>query len=91
MALPARILIGIVSCLMDREAQPPRTVSLWCRLLGRQVEAGVKPGRGMPRPVAGLPEGWVVSECLGRCSACYETGCPFTTDSLEWPFGDPGE
>lgn len=90
MSLPERILIGIVSSLINRTSQQPRVVHLWCRFLGRLVEAAVKPSPGMLWPVAGVPDGWVVSECLGRCEACYHTGCPFTTDSQDSPFGTLG-
>lgn len=68
-----------------------KRVTLWCKLLGRLIEAETEPCAGPARPVAGLPEGWTVSACLGRTEACYRTGCPFTTDSQDSPFGEVGE
>lgn len=51
-------------------------------VLGREPHAARRPG---------IPEGWEAEHCLGRNTACYGTGCPFTVeedvqDSMKWPF-----
>lgn len=65
-------------------------VALWCKLMGKRVEVvlGREPHVAR-RP--GVPEGWRAEHCLGRDTACYDKGCPFTVeedvqDSMRWPF-----
>ena len=70
--------------------ETPRT-TLWCKLLGRLVEVELAQDRTAGPCGPGIPEGWRVRACLEKDTVCYGTGCPFTTDSLESPFGEIGE
>ncbi len=70
--------------------EPLRT-TLWCKLLGRLVKVSVKPGRARTAPVPGLPNGLQVVECVDKDQTCFWTGCPFTTDGGDCPFGEIGE
>ena len=69
--------------------EQPRT--LWCKLLGRLVEVSVRPGRAQTAPVPGLPHGLEVVEGVDKDQPCFGTGCPFTTDGGDCPFGEIGE
>lgn len=67
-----------------------RRVTLWCKVLGKLVEAVIV-RHPNARPVPGVPEGWLVKECLDRDTECFGKGCPFTTDGGDSPFGEVGE
>lgn len=64
--------------------------TLWCKLLGRLVEVELKPS-AQASAAPGVPAGCLVYSCLDRAVECYGTGCPFTTDSEDTPFGAVGE
>jgi len=65
-------------------------VTLWCKVLGRLVEAVLVESRASPT-IPGVPEGWTVRECLDKDEGCFGKGCPFTMDGGETPFGEVGE
>ena len=68
-----------------------RRATLWCKVLGQFVAVGLaRAYRTQPTPPL-VPEGWTVSVCLNRDACCYGTGCPFTTDGGECPFGAVGD
>ena len=67
-------------------------VRVWCRLLRKEVEV-VLTRNAQASPRAGIPTGWEAMSCLGRDTACYSTGCPFTVEEdiradAKWPFAE---
>ena len=60
-------------------------------MLGRLVEVELAQDRTAGPSGPGLAEGLRARACLDKETVCYGTGCPFTTDSLESPFGEIGE
>lgn len=70
----------------------PQRVTLWCKLLARPVEVELESApHGDSSKTPGVPPGWRAASCLARDVECYNTGCPFTTDSADCPFGEVGE
>ncbi len=65
--------------------------TLWCKLLGQLVEVAVRPVQTKVALVPGLPNGFEVAGCIDKDQACFGTGCPFTTDGGDCPFGQIGE
>ena len=65
--------------------------TLWCKMLGKLVEASLVRARTGQAAIPGVPEGWGVAECLDKDVECFGRGCPFTTDGGEVPFGEIGE
>jgi hypothetical protein len=63
-------------------------VALWCKVLGKLVEASLRRGRTGEPAVPGVPDGWRVAACLDKDTECFGRGCPFTTDGGESPFGE---
>jgi hypothetical protein len=40
---------------------------------------------------SGIPTGWEAENCLGKTTACFKLGCPFTVEEdvrkdVAWPF-----
>lgn len=68
-----------------------RRATLWCKLMSHLAEVILEPAHPGSSPVPGAPAGWQPAVCLDRINACYGTGCPFTTDGGDCPFGEPGE
>ena len=66
-------------------------VTLWCRVLGKQVETVLVRSPSTQPPIPGVPVGWTVRDCLDKDVECFGKGCPFTTDGGEVPFGEPWE
>ena len=65
--------------------------TLWCKMLGKLVEASLVRARTGQAAIPGAPEGWGVAECLDKDVECFGRGCLFTTDGGESPFGEMGE
>ncbi len=68
-----------------------RRVTVWCKVLGKLVEVQIAHDAAGVRAVPGVPPGWSVCACLDKDVECFGTGCPFTTDGGECPFGEVGE
>ncbi len=66
-------------------------VTLWCKVLGKLVEASLVRSRIAQQAILGVPEGWRVADCLDKDVECFGKGCPFTTDGGDSPFGEVGE
>lgn len=66
-------------------------LTLWCKVLGKQVKVTLAETGRKTDPAPGLPEGWAVQECLDKDTECFGKDCPFTTDGGQWPFGESEE